>query len=434
MGIEGQSYVIVALMVFFLVSSVWIGVSLSIIGFLSFLFFMDVPATSVLANIFWNNTNGSSMFALPLFILMGELLFKSDVSEKLFDGLAPWLDRIPGRLIHVNIFASTIFAAVSGSSAATTATVGKITLPELRKRNYDEKLYLGSLAGAGTLGFLIPPSMMMIVYGIAADVSIGQLFIAGLIPGLMIAGSFSLYVIIRCILNPKLAPADAQQYTWHDRIKAVPLLLPVISLVILVLGSIYMGWTTPTEAAVIGVLGAGFLAHRANSLTFEVLEKAIMSTVKTTSMIMLVICGAVYLSVVVGYLGIPIALTTWISTFGISPYTLIGILVIMYTLLGCVIEGFSMIVMTLPIVLPMITHAGFDPLWFGIFMVIMIQIANFTPPVGFNLFIINSMVKADIWTIARATIPFFILMLVIIATLTVFPDIVLFLPRYMAGG
>src|SRR5665648_858409 len=358
------SLTMIALLVLFLGGSVWIFISLSLVGFGSFYFFTDLPFGAILANIFWNNTSGSAMMALPLFVFMGEILFRSKISENLFNGLCPWMDSIPGRLIHVNIFACTLFAAVSGSSAATTATVGKITIPELTRRGYDKSLSLGSLAGAGTLGFLIPPSMMMLVYGIIGDVSIGKLFIAGFIPGIILALMFSTY----------------------------------------------FGWATPTEAAAVGVAGALLFALLTRSLSWKAFKTALTGSVKTSCMIMAIVCGAAYLSVAVGYLGITRSLTQFVASLGLSPYMLIVILSIMYIGLGCLVDGFSMIVMSTPIALPLIKAAGFDPLWFGIYLVLMIQLAQITPPVGFNLFVINNLTGDDLWTIAKAAFPFFIML------------------------
>lgn len=425
------SLTLIGILVILLGGTIWIGVSLFLVGLAGLTIFTGLPATTIMANIAWNNTSGSTMLALPLFIFMGEILFRSKISDNLFRGLAPWMDAIPGRLLHVNIFACTLFAAVSGSSAATTATVGKITLPEFEKRHYDKKLSLGSLAGSGTLGFLIPPSMMMLVYGIMADVSIGKLFLAGVIPGILIALVFSGYVMLRCIRDPQLAPESASSYTWGDRVRGIPLLAPVVILVGIVLGSIYAGWATPTEAAAVGVVGALFFAALGRSLTWSVLSDALMGSVKTSCMIMWIVCGAAFLSVAVGYLGIPRKLTEAIAQAGVSPFTLIIVLSIMYLVMGCLLDGFSMIVMSLPISLPLIRMAGFDPVWYGIYLVIMIQLAQITPPVGFNLFVINGLTGDDLGKIAMAAMPFFFILLAITALLTVFPGIVLYLPGLM---
>ena len=419
------------LLILFLGGSIWIFISLALVGFGSFYLFTDLPFGPILANMFWNNTSGAAMMALPLFVFMGEILFRSKISENLFSGLCPWMDAIPGRLIHVNIFACTLFAAISGSSAATTSTVGKITIPELTQRGYDKSLSIGSLAGSGTLGFLIPPSMMMLVYGMIAEVSIGKLFIAGFIPGFMLALMFSSYTIIRCLNNQNIAPSGKAHYSWRERMQAIPLLAPVIILIFIVLGSIYMGWATPTEAAAVGVAGALFFALLTRGLNWEAFKTALMGSVKTSCMIMAIVCGAAYLSVAVSYLGITRSLTEYVGFLNLSPYTLIAILSIMYIGLGCLVDGFSMIVMSTPIALPLITAAGFDPLWFGIYLVLMIQLAQITPPVGFNLFVINNLTGDDLWTIAKAAFPFFIMLCIGTALITFFPKIVLFLPSTM---
>jgi C4-dicarboxylate transporter DctM subunit len=424
------SITILGLLVLFLGSTIWVGLSLFLVGIGSFIFFTSSPPMTILSNILWNNTNSSTMMALPLFIFMGEILFRSKISENLFKGLSPWMSFLPGRLIHVNIIASSLFAAVSGSSAATTATVGKITLPELFKRNYDRSLTLGSLAGAGTLGFLIPPSMMMLVYGIVANVSIGKLFIAGIIPGILLAAAFSGFIFIRCLINPNLAPRG-ESYTWADRMKSLPLLLPVFFLIVMVLGSIYAGWATPTEAASVGVLGALFFAAISRSLDKAAFWEAVLGTIKTSSMIMLIVVSASYLSVAIGYLGIPSMLTEFIGTLGLSKYELIIIMTIMYIILGTMLDGFSMIVMSLPLALPLITAAGFDPVWFGIYLIIMIEVAQITPPVGFNLFVINGLVGDDVLRIARYALPSFLIILAIAALITFYPEIVLWIPNMM---
>lgn len=334
------SLTILGLLIFLLGSSIWVGISLFIVGIAGFILFTSSPPLTILSNILWNSTSSSTMMALPLFVFMGEILFRSKISENLFKGLSPWMNGLPGRLVHVNIAASALFAAVSGSSAATTATVGKITLPELQKRNYSKSLALGTLAGAGSLGFLIPPSIVMLVYGIMSGVSIGKLFIGGIVPGVLLASSFSLYAMVRCILNPNLAPRGDVYYSWKNRLETLPLLLPVIFLIILVLGSIYTGWATPTEAAAVGVLGSIFFAFLTRSMNWEIFKEAVMGSIKTSCMIMLIVAGASFLSVAVGYLGIPSRLTEFVGSLGLSKYQLIVILSFMYIILGCMLDGF----------------------------------------------------------------------------------------------
>lgn len=431
MDIVTVSLALAVMLVIFMGGTLWIGMALFLVAMGSFLLFTELPFGTILANTAWNNTSGSAMMALPMFVWMGEILFRSRISQNLFKGLTPWMDRIPGRLLHVNVLACTFFAAVSGSSAATTATVGKITVPELESRGYNRALASGSLAGAGTLGFLIPPSMMMLVYGIIGDVSIGKLFIAGIIPGILLAAMFSGYIALRCLITPSLAPAGSECHSWQERLAAIPEILPVLLLILVVLGSLYTGWATPTEAGAVGVVGALVFAFFTKSLNRQVFTSSLMGTIKTSAMIMFIIMGASYLSVVVGYLGITRELTILVTEMGLSPYMLIFILCLLYLVLGCLVDGFSMIVMTTPIVLPLVSAAGFDTVWFGIFLVLVIELAQITPPVGFNLFVISSLNHDDIFVIAKHSLPFFFIMLLATALITLFPQIVLFLPNLM---
>ncbi len=431
MDIVTVSLTLAVMLVIFMGGTLWIGMALFLVAMGSFLLFTELPFGTILANTAWNNTSGSAMMALPMFVWMGEILFRSHISQNLFKGLTPWMDRIPGRLLHVNVLACTFFAAVSGSSAATTATVGKITVPELESRGYNRALASGSLAGAGTLGFLIPPSMMMLVYGIIGDVSIGKLFIAGIIPGILLAAMFSGYIALRCLITPSLAPAGSECHSWQERLAAIPEILPVLLLILVVLGSLYTGWATPTEAGAVGVVGALVFAFFTKSLNRQVFTSSLMGAIKTSAMIMFIIMGASYLSVVVGYLGITRELTILVTEMGLSPYMLIFILCLLYLVLGCLVDGFSMIVMTTPIVLPLVSAAGFDTVWFGIFLVLVIELAQITPPVGFNLFVISSLNHDDIFVIAKHSLPFFFIMLLATALITLFPQIVLFLPNLM---
>ncbi|MDM8524981.1 TRAP transporter large permease subunit [Desulfococcaceae bacterium HSG8] len=428
-----MSLVIFGVLVLTLGSGIWIGFSLFIVGFTGMLLYSPLPAGSNMASSVWATINKWELVALPLFILMGEILFHSGISEKLFRGLVPWLYRLPGGLLLMNIVSCTLFAAVSGSSAATTATVGRITLAEFDKLGYDRKLAMGSLAGAGTLGFLIPPSLIMIVYAVLAEVSIGKMFIAGVIPGMLLAGIYTLYIIYRGIRDPSVAPRTQETYSWKERLIALRDLGPVILLILMVLGSIYAGIATPTEAAALGVLGAALFAFINRQLNIKGLFECLKSAVKTTSMICLIVMGASYLSRVMGFLGIPAAITHAIVGLNLSPYTLMLMLGLVYIVLGCILDGFSIVVMTLPIALPMVTAAGFDPLWFGIYLILMVELSQITPPVGFNLFVIQGLTGESIGAIARFALPFFLLMILTTAIITVFPEIALFLPRIMTG-
>lgn len=436
------SVVLMAIMFFFLLSSIWIGVSLMLTGMAGMLLYAHhLPPTislfqkagDLLAGSLYDSLNSWSLAALPMFILMGEILYHSSISTRLLNGLMPWLTHIPGRLLHVNVAACSLFAAVSGSSAATTATVGKITLNELKQRGYSKKLALGSLAGSGTLGFLIPPSLIMIIYGVLSDVSIGKLFIAGIFPGLLLGTVYSLYIIIVASLDKSVVPAQREYFTMKERLVSVKELIPIFSLIALVLGSIYGGFATPTEAAALGVVGAILLALYFRSFSWRIFQDSLLNAVKTTVMISFIIAGASFLSQVVGFLGIARAISAYIGGLGLSPYMLILVIGIMYIFLGMILDGISIVVMTLPIVLPIIVMAGFDPLWFGIFLVFMVELSQITPPVGFSLFVIQSISGEDISYILRATFPFFLIMIAIVAVVTFFPEIATYLPQHMIG-
>ncbi|ACV67856.1 TRAP transporter large permease [Desulfohalobium retbaense] len=434
----------VGVMFVLLLSSTWIGFSLIGTGIAGLLMYdLNLPPTlsiwdkigDLLANSMWNSMNSWALSALPLFVFMGEILYRTAISTKLLNGLVPWLTRIPGRLYHINVVACSLFAAVSGSSAATTATVGKITLDELTKRGYHKSLALGSLAGAGTMGFLIPPSLIMIIYGVLSDTSIGKLFIAGIIPGLILALLYSLYIISQSLLHPEYVPEEQEaSYSWGQRLGLLREILPVFLLIALVLGGIYMGITTPTEAAAIGVVGALALALYFRNLTWESFKEACLAAVRTSAMICFIIAGAAFLSQIVGFVGIARALSEYIASLHLSPYVLILVIGIMYLFLGMILDGISIVVMTLPIVLPIVVQAGFTPLWFGIYLVFMVELSQITPPVGFSLFIIQHISQQDLPTILKATFPFFLIMIFMAVLVTLFPELVFYLPAKMVGG
>jgi len=416
-----------------LAAGIWVGFSLFIVGFVGMVLFSSLPAGNNMASSLWATVEKWEYVALPLFILMGEILYRSGISEKLFKSLVPWLYRLPGGLLLMNIVSCTLFAAVSGSSAATTATVGRITLAEFDKLGYDKRLAMGSLAGAGTLGFLIPPSLIMIVYAILAEVSIGKMFMAGILPGLLLAGIYSIYIIYRGIRNPEIAPQTQESYSWKERLVGLKDLAPTLLLILMVLGSIYGGVATPTEAAALGVLGATVFAFFNRRMNFAIMFECLVGAVKTNAMIMLIVVGAGFLSRVMGFLGIPMTITRAITELGLSPYMLMILLGGFYILLGCLLDGFSIVVMTLPIALPMVTAAGFDPIWFGIYLILMVEVSQITPPVGFNLFVIQGLTNEPIIQIAKYALPFFFLMLLTTAILTIFPEIALFLPNVMTA-
>ncbi|GMT43185.1 MAG: C4-dicarboxylate ABC transporter permease [bacterium] len=424
----------------FLLSGLWIGFSLFSTGItLMLLYNFNLPPAifiwnkigGLMANSIWNSTDSWSLASLSLFILMGELLYETDLSSKLFNGLVPWLTKVPGRLLHINVIACSMFAAVSGSSAATTATIGKITLNELSKRGYDRGLSVGSLAGAGTLGFLIPPSIIMIIYGVLSNTSIGKLFAAGILPGLMLGGFYSTYIAIYSLINPATVPKETTKQSLKEKLIASAGIIPVFALIVIVLGSIYLGFATPTEAAALGVVGSLITALLFKSLTFATLKNAFMSSVKTTAMIVFIVTGAAFLSQVVGFVGIARALSLFVAELGLSKYMLLVVIGIMYMLMGMVLDGISMVVMTLPIILPIMVSAGFSPLWFGIFLVIMVELAQITPPVGFSLFVIQGISNETTGNIIKYSFPFFLIMILSIVILTLFPEIIYYLPNQM---
>ena len=407
-------------------AGLWVGFALLATGIISLELMRDMPIGKLLAFDLWASLNAVELVALPMFILMGELLFQTRLSENLFKGLAPLMNRLPGQLLHTNIIGCTLFAAVSGSSAATTATVGRMTLDELDKRGYDRELAMGSLCGAGTLGFLIPPSIILILYGVLAEVSIIELFIAGVIPGLLLATAYMAYVAFAS--RKSHIPSDADQV---GKLAGAMKLLPVGGLIILVLGSMYFGIASPSEASIIGVLGALIIAVSDRALNKYTLMAALMGTIKTVSMIGLIITGALFLSKAMAYLGLPNAIASEIALFGLSPIALIAVLILFYAILGMVLDGLSAIVMTLPIILPIVVAAGFSPVWFGIFLVIVVEMSQITPPVGFNLFVVQNMTGESLSRIARASFPFFCIMLGFALLIAIVPNIVLWLPSMM---
>ena len=425
----GISATVLAVLVTTLAFGVWVGVALFSVGIVSLALFRSMPVEKLLAQLTFNVTTTPELISLPLFILMAEILFHSKLSNSLFSGLAPWTNRLPGRLLHVNVLGCTMFAAVSGSSAATTATVGRITLSELFGRGYSKDLAMGSLAGAGTLGLLIPPSIVLIIYGVLAEASILKLFIAGIIPGLTLALGYMLYIGLRATITPGATPPRDEEASWAAKLYGLRHLGPVIFLIIIVLGSMYGGYASPSEAAAVGVLGALLVSAFQGSLNWKNLVAACLGAVRTVSMIGLIVAGAYFLSVSMGFLGVPRAIATEIGALGLSPFMLIMLLLVFYAILGCVLEGMSSIVMTLPITLPLVLAAGFDKIWFGIFLVVVVEMAQITPPVGFNLFVIQGMTGEPIGRIALATIPFFLIMVGLAILITVWPDMVLFLPN-----
>jgi len=382
---------------------------------------------------FWGSSASWTLAALPLFVWMGEILFRTRLSEEMFAGLAPWLGWLPGRLMHVNIFGCGIFAAVSGSSAATCATIGKVALPELKKRGYDERMCLGSLCGAGTLGLLIPPSIIMIVYAVAAEVSILKMFLAGVFPGALLIALFSGYIALWALLNPGRTPREGERMPLLERVRRARNLIPCLLLIAFVMGVMFAGYATATEAAAFGVLGALGIGWWSRSLTWETFRASLMGATRLSCMILFILAGASFLSSCMAFTGIPRALAEWVVSLQVNPIGLIGVLAVIYILLGMAIDGISMIVLTMSIVLPMIQAAGFDLIWFGIFIVLLVEMGQVTPPVGFNLFVLQTMSGRDSHYVALASIPFFTMMVLAVAIVVAFPPIATWLPDAVLG-
>jgi tripartite ATP-independent transporter DctM subunit len=429
LGMVELSLVLLAFMMIVLASGVWIAVSLGLVGFVAMALTTNVPLGNVLATATWSASASWTLAALPLFIWMGEILFRTKLSEEMFRGLSPWVQWLPGRLTHVNVIGCGIFAAVSGSSAATCATIGKISLPELDKRGYDKGLSLGSLAGSGTLGLLIPPSIPMVVYAVTANVSVLQVFLGGFLPGLLVMALYSGYIIAWSLLNPHKVPPRDPPMPFRAKMRESAKLIPCLLLILTVFFSLVLGFATATECAAWGVTGALLLAWWSGTLNRATFFESVMSATRLTCMIMLILAGAAYTTAAMAFTGIPAALAVWVQGQNLTPGMLALYLSIMYIILGCLIDGISMIVLTAVIVLPMVKSAGLDLVWFGVYLVIHVEMAQITPPVGFNLFVLQNMSGRDTFTVARAAFPFFLLLIVAVFIITEFPQIVLYLPK-----
>jgi len=415
-------------------SGIWVALSLLAVGMIGMALFTQAPLGQVLATTAWGSSNSWALAALPLFIWMGEILFRSRLSEDLFAGLSPWMTRLPGRLLHVNILGCGIFAAVSGSSAATAATIGKMSMPELIKRGYDRRMAIGTLAGSGTLGLLIPPSIILIVYGVATEESIARLFIAGILPGVMLVLLFMGYVVVWALLKPGGVPVEDASLGLRDRLASLKRLAPIVLLISGVIASIYLGIASPTDAAAVGVLLSLVLSWLSGTLTRASFVDGLMGATRTSCMIAFILAGAAFLTVAMGFTGIPRRLAEWISALQLSPHMLIVALTVFFVVLGCFLDGISVVVLTTSVILPMVEQAGIDRIWFGIYIVLVVEMAQITPPVGFNLFVLQGLTGDNIVEVARAAIPFFAILVVAVVLIVVFPDIATWLPTRMAAG
>ncbi|MDQ2954500.1 MAG: TRAP transporter large permease subunit [Pseudomonadota bacterium] len=425
------SLLLILLLFAILASGIWIAFGLAAVGLVAVLTKFATPPGQVLATSIWAASNSWDLTALPMFIWMGEILYRTRLSEDMFEGLAPWLQKLPGRLLHVNVVACAIFAAVSGSSAATCATIGRISLPQLLKRGYDEKMSIGTLAGSGTLGLLIPPSIIMIVYAAATDQSIARLFIAGVVPGIALALLFMGFIVVWALFNADKMPPPDPPTRFVNRVIATRRLIPVVLLILGVIGSIYGGLASATEAAVVGVFLALALSGWMRTLTWGNFQEALLGAAKTSCMIAFILAGAAFLTAAMGFTGVPRALAEWITGFHLSQWQLLTALTIFYIILGCFLDGISMVVLTTSIIIPLVAKAGFDLIWFGIYIVLVVEMAQITPPVGFNLYVLQGMTGRDIFTIGAYALPLFFLMCVAVVLIAAFPQLVLWLPSTM---
>jgi C4-dicarboxylate transporter DctM subunit len=396
-------------------SSVWVGLALMGVAWVGMELFTSRPAGDAMITTIWTGASSWTLTALPLFIWMGEILYRTRLSEDMFRGLAPWMRFLPGGLLHTNIAGCTIFAAVSGSSAATLNMVGKMSIPELRARGYPEHMIIGTLAGAATLGLMIPPSLTLIVYGVTINESITKLFMAGVFPGLVLSGLFMAYIVFWHFFGGGTRPEPEPKMTLLKMIRESVFLLPVMGLVLVVIGSMYLGYATATEAAAVGVVGALVLSATQGSLSWASFSQSLM--------------GATFLSLSMGFTGLPRAMAELIEGYDLSPVALIAVLTVFYLILGMFMDGLSSVVLTMAIVEPMIRAAGIDVIWFGIFLVVVIETAQVTPPIGFNLFVLQGMTKHEIGYIAKTAIPMVGLMLFMVVILVIFPELATWLPE-----
>ncbi|WP_157014787.1 TRAP transporter large permease [Mesorhizobium xinjiangense] len=418
-------------------TGVWVGLALLGVAWVGMELFTIRPAGDAMMTIIWRTASSWTLTALPLFIWMGEILFRTRLSEDMFRGLSPWMARLPGGLLHTNIVGCTVFAAVSGSSAATLTTVGKMSVPELRKRNYPEKMVIGTLAGAATLGLMIPPSLTLIVYGVTINESITKLFIAGIVPGLVLATMFMLYVAAVSKFSADYRPDAETGTSFVERLKNSRFLLPVLALIAVVIGSMYLGYATATEAAAIGVIGALLLAFAQGSLSWQSFSESLIGATRTSAMIALILAGAAFLSLSMGFTGLPRGLAEWIGSLELSRFELLMMLLVFYIIIGCFLDGISAVVLTIAVVEPMVRQAGIDIIWFGIFVVVVVEMAQITPPIGFNLFVLQGMTGHEMNYVARAALPMFLIMVAMVFVLIAFPELATWLPQNMrpaAGG
>lgn len=408
--------------------SIPVGIVLFLLGFGVDAFFSPFPLIRGLGNLTWSTSNNATLIAIPFFVLLGEILVRSGIATRTYAALDRWVSWLPGGLVHANVATATMFSATSGSSVATAATVATVAMPQAEKLGYDPKLFSGAIAAGGTLGIMIPPSINLIVYGFLTQTSIPRLFLAGLLPGIGLALGFIVITMIICAIRPSLG-GERRIFPFPEMLRALVQLVPIILLFTVIIGTIYKGWATPTEAAAVGVAGAVVIAGFFGGVSLQMFHDAILGTVKITSMIMLVVIGASFLNFTLASAGLGRELQGFLSGMGLSPMMTILVVVCIYIILGFFIETLSLMVVTIPIIVPLVVEQGFDPVWFGILMIVLIEMALITPPVGLNLYVVQGARKSGRMSeVMLGALPYAAAMLAMAGALIAFPQIALFLP------
>lgn len=410
--------------------SIPVGAALGGLGLILDHLYSFLPLSRALGEVTWSTSNDFLLVAIPMFVMLGEILLRSGIAERMYNAMSMWLSWLPGGLMHANIGACTVFSATSGSSVATAATVGTVALPQLERRGYNEPLFLGSLAAGGTLGILLPPSINLIIYGVLTNTSVPRLYLAGILPGLIAAGLFMLIIAVACIIKPEWG-GQRMSAPWRDRFIGLLHIVPPMLIFLLVVGSIYAGLATPTEAAALGVVGALILAAFMRRLTLRMMREVLEGTMKTTAMIMLIVIGAAFLNFIMSATGLTNMLNSWLIGLGLSPYMMLLMLVAFYLVIGCFMETLSLMVTTIPVIAPVMIALGFDPVWLGIVIIILIEVALITPPVGLNLFVVHSLrTSGSMNALMIGAIPFVLMLLLLVFLLAIFPGLALWLPQF----
>jgi len=430
----GAAFIGFALLIGLMALGLHVAFVMFALSLLGAILYLGMPATLEYGTQYWGATNNFVLVAIPLFILLGELMVRGGFTDRMYRSLADWLNPLPGGLLHTNIGSSAMFAAVSGSSVATAATIGTVALPAFRGRNYDERLVLGSIAAGATLGILIPPSINLIIYGAMSNTSVGRLYAAGVIPGLLLMALFMLVIVIACWWRPSFAGSVEAPARLAVRLRRLAHLVPPLFVFAIVMGSIYLGWATPTESAALGVVTSLLLCAAYGRLSVRMLHECFVTTVSVTAMIMLIAAAAFFLNFVLGLMGVPQALAKFVAEIGTSQAMMIAILTVFYLMLGCFLDALAMIIGTIPIVVPLVIALQIDPVWFGIFLVVMAELALITPPVGMNLYVVQGIRKEGLISeVMIGTAPFLAMMLLLVVLLYLFPELALWLPRVSFG-